>query len=148
VIAFDASHGMVKMCRQYPFAYCLHRSFEQILFVEEFDAVWACASLIHLSFENLREALFRLFNALKPGGYIYFSLKMNDGKGVDSDIATGRQFYYYSEDKIVRLADEDLALELIKKWTNRGKKESDSSDWTNFLYRKSRSISQVKGISQ
>ncbi|NJR52898.1 MAG: hypothetical protein HC780_28360 [Leptolyngbyaceae cyanobacterium CSU_1_3] len=102
-------------------------------------AVNLSARTEHLSQMSLKTLIYSIIRG---------ALKMNDGKGVDSDMTTGRQFYYYSEDKIVRLADEDLALELIKKWTNRGKKESDSSNWTNFLYRKSRSIPQVKGTSQ
>src|SRR5205807_7688771 len=48
VISFDASREMVKKCQEYPHAYCLHLSFEDLDFEEVFDGVWACASLLHL----------------------------------------------------------------------------------------------------
>ena len=49
VIAFDTSIEMVQKCQEYPHAYCIQRSFLEITFKEEFDGVWACASLLHLT---------------------------------------------------------------------------------------------------
>jgi SAM-dependent methyltransferase len=138
VVSFDASEEMVKLCRQYPFAYCLHRSFSEVSFTEEFDAVWACASLVHLSDTKLQEAICQISNAAKPGGIIYFSLKMrkNDEK-ISEEVIEGRHFYYYSFDEITKITEQRLSLSLRKTWTNNSRKQTDSTgQWTNFLYQK------------
>lgn len=144
VVSFDAAHEMVKSCRQYPFAYCIRRFFDEITFVEEFDAVWACASLIHLPYPKLNEAIFNLFSAVKPGGIIYFSLKMKNRDEKLSEVVTGRRFYYYSLEEVSEIAESSLALEPIKVWTNQSRKESDPTEWSNFLYRKPRSAPPIK----
>jgi SAM-dependent methyltransferase len=144
VVSFDAAREMVKLCRQYPFAYCIRRFFDEITFVEEFDAVWACASLIHLSYPKLKEAIFNLFSAVKPGGIIYFSLKMKNGDEKLSEVVTGRRFYYYSLEEVSEIVEKGLALEPIRIWTNQSRKESDPTEWTNFLYRKPRSAAPIK----
>jgi SAM-dependent methyltransferase len=137
VISFDASEQMVKLCRQYPFAYCLHRSFEQILFTEEFDAVWACASLVHLPESDLKSTILKLSNAIRPGGVFYFSLKLahentkieNKSENVDP------VYYLYAQDKIEEFLDK-LSLEKIEIWINNSKKKEDICQWANYLYRK------------
>ncbi len=153
VVAFDASRKMRDLCRQYSFAYCLRRSFEEISFIEEFDAVWACASLVHLSPEKFQEAIFRLFNAVKPEGIIYFSLKTRGSKDafnkknfkektysysneILNEKPTGRRFYYYSKDDIGELVEKELALHLLEWWSNEGGTENSSTEFINFIYQK------------
>ena len=153
VVAFDASKKMRNLCRQYPFAYCLRRSFDEIEFVEEFDAVWACASLLHLRPEKIREAFLGLFNAVKPGGIIYFSLKnpckeinlsRTSFKGkhytysneVVDNRKTGRRFYYYSKKDIEELFERELTLELLEHWENQGGVSNSPVSFTNFIYRR------------
>ncbi len=48
-------------------------TFNQINFENEFDAIWACVSLIHLSKRKLKETLFKFSKALKDNGILYSS---------------------------------------------------------------------------
>ena len=131
VVSFDACKEMVDMCNQYSFAYCRHETFESIKYIEEFNGVWACASLIHLSKNDLKSAFRRLYNATKSDGLIYFSLKQDER---DHD---GKITYFHDKDKVDNFLRHDLNLQTeIEIWENPSKKANDTSRWANFLYRK------------
>ncbi|AUC86832.1 hypothetical protein CW735_00395 [Alteromonas sp. MB-3u-76] len=133
VVSFDASEEMVRSCLSYPFSYCIEHSFEQIDYLEEFDAVWACASLLHLKEADLKLAMERLYNALVPNGVIYFSLKNRpEHEGKDSD---SRQFFYYEQASIESLCEE-LGLKKVEIWENTTRKQNDTSTWVNYIYEK------------
>ena len=46
VVSIDASEQMVKLCNAYPHAFCINQNIQDINFMEEFDGVWCCASLL------------------------------------------------------------------------------------------------------
>ncbi len=136
VISLDASIEMVNLCRQYPFSYCLHMSFDMIEYIEEFDGIWACASLIHLSPKDFKESLSRLANATKQGGVLYFSLKKGTGKTNNG----GKTTYHYNINDINQIMVEELMFEIVDVWENEGKKKSESASWTNYLFKKPKSF--------
>jgi hypothetical protein len=125
---------MVRKCREYPHAYCLHRYFDEIDFKEEFDGVWACASLLHLNRKEGESAVARLTTSLRIGGSMFLSVKQGSGhKTID-----GRYFEYYTIEDIDSMYKEDKRLAPIEKWTS----ASSSSDgceqvtWLNLLLRR------------
>ena len=71
--------------------------FHNLPYIEMFDGIWACASLLHsndlpLAFDNLNKAL-------KVGGHIYLSMK----KGNGTNIENGRFYQYIDEEKLKEL---------------------------------------------
>lgn len=54
--AFDNSLNVVIFAQQNTGQEILHLSFEELSFEEEFDGIWACASLLHLPSFNLPAA--------------------------------------------------------------------------------------------
>jgi SAM-dependent methyltransferase len=135
VIAFDASIEMVRKCQEYPHAYCIQRSFAEITFKEEFDGVWACASLLHLKRNQAKLAMTRLTSSLKPGGVMFVSLKVGQGNHWDN----GRYFEYYNDETVHSLFDHDARLELTKSWhsTTRDLFTGGEVEWLNvFLSRR------------
>lgn len=81
--------------------------FHNLPYVEKFDAIWACASLLHsndlpLAFENL-------YRALKSGGYIYLSMKYGNGTSVEN----GR-FYQYINEEALKTLCENANLSIIE----------------------------------
>lgn len=137
VVSFDASEKMAQLCSQYPFAYCLHQSFANLESIEEFDAVWACASVLHLSQDELKDALLRFVNALKPKGFLYFSLKA----GSQSLVGTNKKYYLYQKEWVDSFVQKELMLEKIEIWQSVGKKISNPEIWDNYLYKKLGTIS-------
>ena len=55
---------------------------EEMLFEDSFDGIWACASLLHISYKNLKEVFKRCFKALKESGVMYVSFKYGDFEGL------------------------------------------------------------------
>jgi len=142
VIAFDASIGMVRKCLEYPHAYCIHRSFSEIAFNEEFDGVWACASLLHLPFEDAKAAVAKLSTALKPKGVMFVSVKSGKGNSWLKD----RYFQYYDDETIHGLFAHDPRLEISKTWhsNSTGPDGDQEIDWINvFLRRRTHRISKA-----
>jgi SAM-dependent methyltransferase len=85
-------------------------NFHDLPFKEEFDGIWACASLLHS--DNLPLAFENLSRALKVGGVFYLSMKYGKGKGMD-----GERFYQYvDEEMLISLAkNSGLTVEKITK---------------------------------
>lgn len=133
VVSFDASKKMVDHCLSYPYSYCIQKSFNEIEYLEEFDAVWACASLLHLNLSDFTDALERLNNALIPGGIIYFSLKSKGSSKPSID--SGRKFFFYDQSEVEDIC-EKLLLTNIKIWENEARKHGDTSIWTNYIFEK------------
>ena len=48
---------------------------------KEYDGIWACSSILHLSKNQLADVLARMAAALKPGGIIYTSFKYGTYEG-------------------------------------------------------------------
>ena len=135
VIAFDASREMVRKCNEYPHAYCKQLSFDQIRYREEFDGVWACASLLHLPRSQAVSAVARLTTALKPGGIMFISLKA--GKG-NREI-NGRYFEYYDEGSITDLYKDDPRIEFVEHWRSKSTAfDGNGTEWLNLILRRKR----------
>lgn len=144
VRSFDASAEMVKFCNQYPFAFCEHRAFADVTELEEYDGIWASASLLHLNQESFKLALLRLSFALKVGGTMYFSLKADAD---ESNAKDSRQFYYHSR-AFVEAYIKELNLEVIDIWNNPGRKAGSPSQFINYLVKKSSRITSPETRSR
>ena len=70
VIGFDASTEMVRQARERVGSLAeIHlMRFEDVVWQNEFDEVWACASLLHVPLAEFNSIATRLANALRPGG--------------------------------------------------------------------------------
>ena len=91
VVAVDPSTAMCSETRKrVPIEVFLMRA-EDIGFIEKFDAVWACASLIHVARENMRATVSKIIQALKCGGIFYSSWKYGHGE----QVRQGRYFAYF-----------------------------------------------------
>lgn len=98
-------------------------------FREEFDGIWACASLLHVPKAELNDVLQRLKHAAKRGGILFVSLKEGDGERLSED---GRYFSYFrigNFKTLLKSADWEI-IEAGRKVADAGR------EWLNFLARK------------
>lgn len=92
VVGFDAAAGMVRKCQEYPHAYCKQMSFADVDYKEEFEGVWACASLLHLETAQAQDAIKKLTTALKPGGRMFIAVKKGEvGATPETKIETKKE---------------------------------------------------------
>ena len=110
VTAFDASIEMVKISTQKLGQPTLQMSLQDLSFENQFDGVWANASLLHVPFEELRDVFEKMYRSLKPAGILYVSFKYgNDIRPVE-----GRTFYDMDEKTILPYVEG--LFEVLKFW--------------------------------
>ena len=125
VVAIDASEEMVKCASKLMGQSAVQMKFEDVTFSNEFDGIWACASLLHVKKENFVSTLNILSNALITSGVIYVSLKESKSSIPDG----GRHFSYYSADEVNGIISDQPSLELLDLWFD----ENSECGWINFL---------------
>ncbi len=96
VVAFDAASEMCRMASELLNMEVKQMRFEDVDFENEFEGIWACASLLHVPMEGFPDVLRRLRNALKPNGILYVSFKYGTG----SKLRGERSFIDYEENAI------------------------------------------------
>jgi SAM-dependent methyltransferase len=97
VTAFDASSAMVDLATKTTGQPVLLMTFAELAFEEQFDGIWANASLLHVRQTEIDDVLARLAKALKPAGVLYMSVKVGDGERILPD---GRVFCDYTENSL------------------------------------------------
>jgi 2-polyprenyl-3-methyl-5-hydroxy-6-metoxy-1,4-benzoquinol methylase len=128
VTAFDASKEMVKLASELLDQKVLLMSFEDLSLTEQYDGIWACASLLHVEKAKLSRVVAELAKHLKDGGVFYISFKY----GREEYWKEGRYFNHLDEDTLKEILQEvpELRTEQLFISTDvRGYRSSDQ--WLN-----------------
>ena len=80
VVAFDASREMCKKASELLGQEVWQMRFDEMSFEDEFDGVWACASLLHVNEEELPDVFNKIYKSLKDNGTLYASFKYGEGQ--------------------------------------------------------------------
>ena len=106
--------------------------FDELDYVDEFDGVWACASLLHIEREDLPDVFRKIRRALREGGVFYCSFKY----GTSSYERNGRFFTDLDEESFISLASETgfSSLDLFRSGDVR--KDRSGEQWLNAISRK------------
>ena len=108
-------------------------SFEDIEFKDNFDGIWACASVLHVPENNISTVLSKFTDALKDNGILYTSFKYGDRE----QIRNGRFFADYTEERFDQLLAVIPKLELIQYWKTSDLRPGRLEEkWLNILLRK------------
>lgn len=99
VTAVDGSKKLCKLATLYIGQEVIHIDFKDIAYKNEFDGVWACASLLHVPEDEIAEILEQINEALVPGGILYASFKYGNSERMKN----GRYFHDYNEEKASEL---------------------------------------------
>ncbi|MCG9626174.1 class I SAM-dependent methyltransferase [Vibrio mediterranei] len=104
-------------------------TFQQFNSSVQFDAVWACASLLHVPFDELSLVFNNLANLLNDGGVFYCSFKYGD----DEVERNGRFFTNLDEARLnIILAATSLAAQKLWK-TSDLRKGREKEQWLNAI---------------
>lgn len=112
VTAFDASHQLVELAKSKTGLPVKELRFQNMDWNEDFDGIWACASLLHVSESEIEDVFHRLKRALNPKGVLYVSFKY----GIEEQVRNGRLFSDYDEKKLKKLIDKVAGLSLAEDW--------------------------------
>ena len=129
VVAFDASREMCKKATELLGQEVWQMRFEEMSFDEEFDGVWACASLLHVGEKELPEVFNKIHKALKEKGILYASFKYGEGITQRGE----RVFVDFTEDSI-NLFLENNGFDVIDRWiTTDVRTGRENEKWTNVI---------------
>lgn len=127
VVAFDASREMCKKAEELLGQEVWQIRFDEMSFDEEFDGVWACASLLHASEKELPAVLLKIRKALKDNGAFYASFKYGEGEAQRGERAfidfTEESIKPFLEEKGFKIIDSGITTDVRpgrenEKWTN------------------------------
>jgi 2-polyprenyl-3-methyl-5-hydroxy-6-metoxy-1,4-benzoquinol methylase len=133
VLAFDASEEMVRLSSALTGQQTLMMRFEDLEFRNEFDGVWACASLLHVSKADISRVLDRIAASMRVGGVFFASFKYGEGE-VERN---ARVFNCYDENSLRELLLSVSGLETVDVWvTSDVRPGRENERWVNCLCRK------------
>ena len=133
VIATDGSEEMCRIASENTGLTVEQLYFQDLDYQEEFDGIWACASILHLSYQELTAVLPKMAVALKPGGIIYTSFKYGDFEG----IRNGRYFCDFTEERFAGLIAGIPEMTLEEQWISQDVRPGRGTErWLNSILRK------------
>jgi SAM-dependent methyltransferase len=135
VSAIDGSVKMVEATKRLTGQSASQLRFQDLASEDEFDGIWACASLLHVSRAELDDVLARFVTALRPGGICYLSFKEGDGERSEGE----RQFTDFTEDDLREKLKRHKSLDVVRTWITNDLRPGRSNErWVNALVRKVR----------
>lgn len=140
VVAFDASHEMCRLATDYLGQTVWQMRFDEISFEDEFDGVWACASLLHVSDDEMDSVIARLRDGLAYGGTLYASFKCGEEPASDEDATTtargGRTFTNYTLEGLRKLFENAGFTILESDYSSDVRPGREKEQWVNVICRK------------
>ena len=131
VVAFDASREMCKAAAELIGQQVWQMRFDEISFDGEFDGIWACASLLHVSFDELPYVMKKLRKALKTNGVIYVSFKYGDCMMTKGE----RSFSNYTVTSLEKILDATGFFVIERGITSDVREERVDEKWVNAIAR-------------
>lgn len=134
VNAIDYSEALVNKAAELTGINVRHQSFYELDDNDQYDGVWACASLLHCDRNRLPDVLKRILNALRRGGVCYMSFKY----GSTDREKDGRSFTDLNEVQSKDLLEQFSNVELLKQWVTVDRRPDRDEEWLNILWKKPR----------
>ncbi|MDE7177976.1 MAG: class I SAM-dependent methyltransferase [Lachnospiraceae bacterium] len=133
VEAIDGSEELCKIASQYTGIQVRHMLFQELSAVSEYDGIWACSSILHLSRDELFDVMRKMAIALKPNGIIYTSFKY----GTFSGERSGRYFTDMTEETFADFIGKIENLQVEEEWITSDVRPGRSEEkWLNLILRK------------
>ncbi len=133
VDAIDGSEKLCKIASEYTGVQVKQMLFEELDVVEEYDGIWACASILHVEKKQLTDIMKKIAIATKTDGVVYASFKYGEFEGVRN----GRFFTYLTEESLGKLLEAVPELVIEKLWTSADvRAERGEERWLNIVLRK------------
>lgn len=130
VVSVDGSEEMTKIASEYIGQEVLCSTFQDYEPDGRFDGIWACASLLHLSKENIVLVMKKLAGALNEGGNFYVSFKYGNFSGERN----GRFFTDLNENSLKELILDIPVLKIQKQYITEDVRPGRSDEkWLNAI---------------
>lgn len=134
VDAFDGSAEMARRASDLTGISVQQMMFEDLLespLRKRYDAIWCCASLLHLERNVLPKVLETLLNALVPAGVMYVSFKY----GETERIKDGRHFTDLTKESLDQMLATLGGCALADSWVTNDQRPERADMWLNAIVR-------------
>ncbi|MCQ2965409.1 MAG: class I SAM-dependent methyltransferase [Alphaproteobacteria bacterium] len=132
VTAIDGSPEMCKATEQLIHQKVICSTFQDFTPIEQYDGIWACASLLHLTTNELPPILSKLSNCLKNDGCFYISFKYGEYAGIYND----RYYTFMTENNFNQILQNLPNLEVIEYLKTTDIRPNRSEEWLNIFLKK------------
>lgn len=135
VKAIDGSEEMCKLASSYINQEVCCMKFEELKDINTYDAIWACASILHIEKEKLINILSKMITALKDNGIIYTSFKIGEGYNIQE----GKYYNYLTKDEMTKLLNKlNKNVKLIDYFETfpSTKRKAKNTTWGNFIIKR------------
>ena len=129
VDAFDASPAMVTLARRHTGLDVKCIGFSDVSVRKTYDGGWCCASLLHVPYAELPDAVSNLALSLRDGGIMYASFKY----GAQDRQDKGRIFTDLDEARVSDVINSNNGLHLTAAWTTEDARPDRVTKWLNVL---------------
>ncbi|MFV2057632.1 MAG: class I SAM-dependent methyltransferase [Thiohalomonadales bacterium] len=133
VTAFDASANIARLAERELGQSVDVLYLQDIKYQDQFDGIWACASLLHVPLKNLAAVFHRLARALKVHGVLYCSFKYGHAEYEKR----GRFFTDLDELGLALLITEIEILNIDELWVSTDRRPGRVQErWLNAILRR------------
>ena len=130
VEAIDGSKEFCRLASAYTGIFVKQMCFQELASVNEYDGIWACASILHLQWEDLISVLHKMAAALKNTGVIYTSFKYGTFFGERQN----RYFTDFTEDRLTEMLVLVPELQCREFWISSDVRPNRSEEkWMNII---------------
>ncbi len=135
VTALDGSAELCRIAEERAGIPVVQMNFNDFDERDRYDGIWACASILHLPGQELKNVLMHMEKALHKDGIIYTSFKYGDFSGMRN----GRFFTDFTEDSFRTFIADIEQLVTEKTWiTNDLRPGRQDERWLNTILRTTR----------
>jgi len=129
VDAIDGSDKLCQLASEHTGITVKCMDYMSLVSHEEYDAIWACASLLHIPSEKLPAIMSKLKEALKPSGIVYLSFKFGDYEGVRD----GRYFTDMTSERFSAILNNIQGFVMVEEWFSEDVRPEKNTKWYNAI---------------
>lgn len=129
VISIDYAEELCRIAKENLNLDVICMDIREMNYFEEFNGIWACASLLHIKKTEILEVLKACYNALDKNGVFYISFKYGNGEREIGD----RFFNFYNEESLKELILQ-TKFEINEIWITEDVRETHKGEkWLNAI---------------
>ena len=132
VDSVDGSSEICKIASQVAGIPVKKMKFDELSFINTYDGIWACASLLHLNIIELKSVLSKVVRALKTYGFLYISFKYGDFSGIRNE----RYFMDMNEASFTKIVSNFPQLRIVEMFITNDIRKDRNEQWFNVILQK------------
>lgn len=132
VDAIDGSSEMCRLAGDHCGITVRCMDFNDLNEIEKYDAIWACASLLHVSKGKMPVILSKMRDALVNSGVMYISFKYGNYEGERN----GRFFFDVTPEVFNDLVSNISGIKVIEEWFTEDTRPENNTRWYNIILKK------------